>query len=56
MKYLCLAYYDEKKFETLTEADDGRDPAASAGPLGRGSCNAAATCWRSARSPRPGLQ
>jgi len=21
MKYLCLAYYDEKKFETLTEAD-----------------------------------
>ena len=23
MKYLCLAYYDEKKFETLTEADMG---------------------------------
>ena len=21
MKYLCLAYYDEKKFETLTEAE-----------------------------------
>ncbi len=21
MKYLCLAYYDEKKFETLTQAD-----------------------------------
>ena len=21
MKYLCLAYYDEKKFQTLTEAD-----------------------------------
>jgi len=21
MKYLCLAYYDEKKFDTLTEAD-----------------------------------
>jgi hypothetical protein len=21
MKYLCLAYFDEKKFETLTEAD-----------------------------------
>ena len=21
MKYLCLAYYDEKKFETLTKAD-----------------------------------
>jgi len=21
MKYLCLAYYDEKKFETLTDAD-----------------------------------
>ena len=21
MKYLCLAYYDEKKFETLTESD-----------------------------------
>ncbi len=21
MRYLCLAYYDEKKFETLTEAD-----------------------------------
>ena len=21
MKYLCLAYYDEKKFETLTEED-----------------------------------
>ena len=21
MKYLCLAYYDEKRFETLTEAD-----------------------------------
>ena len=21
MKYLCLAYYDEKKFETLSEAD-----------------------------------
>ena len=21
MKYLCLAYYDEKKYETLTEAE-----------------------------------
>jgi hypothetical protein len=32
MKYLCLAYYDEKKFETLTQADMaaiGRD----CGPL-----------------------
>ena len=32
MKYLCLAYYDEKKFETLTEAEMaaiGRD----CGPL-----------------------
>jgi hypothetical protein len=35
MKFLCLAYYDEKKFETLTEADMAATVEVGAGKVGR---------------------
>jgi hypothetical protein len=51
MKYLCLAYYDEKKFETLGPADMPRSPRSAA--RSTTTCGVPAGCSRSARSRPP---